>query len=336
MENSKLDDFRNSSDSIADKAVLELIKNDGHKAVYNFIATNRYNAQKIDSQSFPQLAALNNSVHQIPEWLDQKKMELASRLFEKYMPEILHTLGFLSLPYCYAASDGARVLALSKKISENPEKRLRDTATFVLELLSPDAFEQSGKGFASILNTRLIHAATRYSILKSGQWKPGWGMPINQEDQAGTLLSFSYMVLKGLQKMQVNPSTSEQDAYLHFWAVCGLRLGIMPELIFLGKDENKALEMAIRQRHFRESEHGQFLTKVLLDYYRSQTPSIYPAQWAESQMANLLGPQVAEYLGITKDDQALKAVPKGLFPLIMKLQMGSNTKSAKIKMAERK
>jgi hypothetical protein len=180
MENSKLDVFRNSSDSIADKAVLELIKNDGHKAVYNFIATNRYNAQKIDSQSFPQLAALNNSVHQMPEWLNKKKMELAARFFEKYMPEILHTLGFLSLPYCYAASDGARVLALSKKISENPEKRLRDTATFVLELLSPDAFEQSGKGFASLLNTRLIHAATRYSILKSEQWKPEWGMPINQ------------------------------------------------------------------------------------------------------------------------------------------------------------
>jgi hypothetical protein len=110
----------------------------------------------------------------------------------------------------------------------------------------------------------------------------------------------------------------------------------MPELIFLSKDENKALEMAIRQRHFRESEHGQFLTKVLLDYYRSQTPSIYPAQWAESQMADLLGPQVAEYLGLKKDDQALKAVPQGLFPLIMKLQMGSNPKSAKIKMAEKK
>src|SRR5256886_11416078 len=55
---------------------------------------------------------------------------------------------------------------------------------------------------------------SRHLVGQSGQWDSTWGTPINQEDLAGTLLSFSCLPTTSLQKLGVPVLPEEAEAYL--------------------------------------------------------------------------------------------------------------------------
>jgi hypothetical protein len=104
---------------------------------------------------------------------------------------------------------------------------------------------------------------------------PSWGMPINQEDQAGTLLIVFLHGAKRIAKIGGEPDAFQNKRRIcTFGLFAGFAWGLMPELIVLKVQMKiRHWKMAIRLRHFRESEHGQYpYSSVLLDYYRSQTP----------------------------------------------------------------
>jgi hypothetical protein len=67
---------------------------------------------------------------------------------------------------------------------------------------------------------RLIHSAIRHFI-GSGVWDEALGRPINQEDMAITLLTFSVSVLDGLRRFKIREAPEREEAYLHHWKVIG-------------------------------------------------------------------------------------------------------------------
>jgi ER-bound oxygenase mpaB/B'/Rubber oxygenase, catalytic domain len=75
-------------------------------------------------------------------------------------------------------------------------------------------------------------AGSMYQALFAHGWKLGEdGLPCNQEELAYTLLTFSYVFLRGLRKLGVGLSGSDEEAYLHTWNVMGHVLGITRELM---------------------------------------------------------------------------------------------------------
>jgi len=92
-----------------------------------------------------------------------------------------------------------------------------------------------------------MHAAVRHLIkarneLTPGMWHPDWGTPINQEDLAGTLLSFSYVVADPLRRLGVRVGAKDVDAYLHLWNVIGHLLGVRDELLVSDAADAAALK----------------------------------------------------------------------------------------------
>lgn len=237
----------------------------------------------------------------LPPWADAQAMAAGAAFFIKHAEQIMQLLGLLSLPYCYAAADGAMVLYLSQQLKDHAAKRLGDTAEFIWDVMSPNAFTKEGKGFSSILKIRLMHAAARYYTLKSGKWNDAWGFPVNQEDTAGTNLAFSLIVIRGLRKMGHSISYADQQAYLHLWGVIGHLLGLDVNLIPKnGKDANE-LEAAIRERHFKSSEQGRELTKSLISVFEKSLPKGVTLKETLQLMRYLLGDPVAEILGLKAD-----------------------------------
>lgn len=335
METIQLDKFREIGDSLADKAVDELLKSKGREGFFPFLAELQYNAQLPKANWSPALLALWEDVIRTLDWENQESVKLAHQVSDKHLHEVLHVLGFLSLPYCYAAADGAKVLINSKKIVENPGIRLADTAEFVLNLISPNAFEPLGKGLASIFKTRLIHAATRYFILKNQAWDMKSGLPVNQEDMAGTLLSFSLMVIKGIAKLNTRLNASEKAAFIHLWNVIGARLGLHAELIMHSYADTEKLELAIRERHFKASAEGIKLANALASYYQSNLPPFVPKDWPIKQMRFMLGEEVSNTLnlpGYGSDAPPNTEILLGL----MKWQMGNSISQMKGRMASSK
>jgi hypothetical protein len=237
--------------------------------------------------------------NRLPGWADVRLMREGSAFFIAHSQTIMTLLGLLSLPYCYTAANGAMVLYQSERMRNDTTKRLYETAAFVWEVMAPDAFTKDGKAFAAILKVRLMHAAVRYYTLKSGKWDNKWGVPINQEDMAGTNLSFSLIVIRGLRKMGFAVSAADQHAFMHLWNVIGHLSGLHQELLPDSPKQAQVLDTIIGQREFKASEHGQELASRLTDHIISINRSKATDNDILGLMRYLLGKNVADMLNIS-------------------------------------
>lgn len=187
-------------------------------------------------------------------------------LFELFGPEVLLTLGSYSLPLAYAAGHGVQVVYRSRRLKDDPIRRLCDTAQMVVNVMQPRGLEEGGIGWLATRKVRLIHALVRRRVQSdaSNPWRAEWGLPINQEDQAGTLLSFSIATLHGLRRMGARVTPAEADAYIRTWSVVGRLLGVNPSLLPSSEEEATSLALRIGTRQVRPTPEGRDLTAQLL------------------------------------------------------------------------
>lgn len=305
--NEFLDDKRQSGDDAADALVLMQFSASDARVrlqswLYGLESNRQLDANVNGNCAFTKLinSSLVLDARQLPIWADAVLMKRGSAFFARHAEAILNLLGLLSLPYCYAAADGAMVLELSERMRNQTGKRLFDTADFVWAVMAPDAFGELGKGFASILKVRIMHAAARFYTLKNSEWDSRLGFPLNQEDMAGTNLSLSLIVVRGLRKLGYIIQYEEQHAFMHLWNVIGSLLGIDQDLLPATGKQAQLLEGLIRRRQFKASLHGQRLTTALTDFYSSNLPgNSIGHQDVLGLMRFLLGDDVAQILGLT-------------------------------------
>jgi hypothetical protein len=273
------------------------------------IAGNALALQEGPGPDLPSIVQEFFSTHsQLPVWANLKRMAAGSAFLQTYIDSLVMLLGCYSLPYCYAAADGVQVLYMSQRIQKDTYNRLLETAQFVLEVGRPGAFGSDGTGFLACNKIRLMHAAIRFYTLHGSQWNPDWGQPINQEDMAGTNLAMSYIPIRGLRKINLNPGDEESEAYLHLWNVVGYLLGIQEELLPANLREAYHLDRLIAQRNMRTSEAGVALTKALMDSMAMSIPASMPKNLPASQMRLLLGDEIAAMLEIPTDDWATNLI----------------------------
>ena len=196
----------------------------------------------------------------LPEWARNSELERAENVFMDYGPLSCVLLFCASLPQCYVLPHLSEVLHVAGQLQAHTEHRIRQTAAMVFPVMMRDGLTGADAGgIAQVLKVRLIHATIRHFILRGtpqeaiGRIAPapvpggpanlqeallanGWdverqGLPCNQLELAYTLLTFSYVFLKGMRKLRVPLSRREEEAYLHTWNVAGHLLGIRADLM---------------------------------------------------------------------------------------------------------
>jgi hypothetical protein len=296
--NEALDLARKTGDSLADKTVKDLFDSG-----FNPLSNDAYNDLIFNHQPIPNEfpEPLKNYFESIKAYqIDEKIAEMGAEFYVEHASAIMLCLGMLSLPYCYAAAEGAKVLSFSKRIYEQPEKRLTETAEFVFDVCSPEAFTAKGKGFISIAKVRLMHAAIRYHLLKSDKWSSELGTPVNQEDMAGTNLSFSLIAIRGLRKLGYTISAEESLTYIRYWNKIGAMLGVARDWLPDSNEDAFILDKKIKSRNFRYSKEGVLLAVNLQNYIKSQPlPFSFPT---ESMMSYLLGEEICGMIGLPYDN----------------------------------
>ena len=291
--------FRNTGDLPADDFV-------------NFYFTDPFRKTELD-QALQKLKVNKDWSYfltQIPKaaWFDQEIEKItpitstiqlqACQFFKKKEPYILQLLGLLSLPYCYAAADGAKVLFQTERMYKDVAKRLEETALFVAEIMKAKAFEPEGAAKVQLFKVRVMHAAARF-YLKKGNWDVNFGQPVNQEDMAGTNLSFSLIVIRGLRTMGFKITYNEQMSYIQYWSWIGAMLGVCPELLPENGKKAHDLEHLISQRQFKPSEEGRQLTRSLLQcFYQLNDGKEIKNEEISGFMRFLLGNKVADILDL--------------------------------------
>src|SRR5688572_27926047 len=100
-------------------------------------------------------------------------------------------------------------------------------------------------------------------ILPEPQRSPSLGVPINQDDLAGMLLTFSLVVLDGLRKIGAHVSPEAERGYFAVWDHIGELLGIDARLRPADFASAMAFAQRIAQRQFRATPEGQSLAQDL-------------------------------------------------------------------------
>ncbi|MEO5910451.1 MAG: oxygenase MpaB family protein [Pelobium sp.] len=311
-----LDNFRKIGDPLADQFVDIHFSNSEKKSeLYLGIQSLRKNSDwALFIKSFPDASWFDQefSKSSVP---DVRQIKSAVQFYKSKELYISQLLGLLSLPYCYAAADGAKVLYQTERMYKDVNKRLEETGAFVADIMSKNAFSEDGKGKVQLFKVRLMHAVSRHYILK-GNWDLKLGYPINQEDMLGTNLSFSLIVIRGLRKMGFDISYEQQMAYINYWSWIGELLGIQPALLPNDGKEAHNIEEAISKRQFKSSEEGKQLTKSLLEcFYKLNTSQAIKNNEIPAFMRFLLGDAVSTILDL----------PPGSFPASKKIMLKFKT-----------
>ena len=196
---------------------------------------------------------------------DTEIVEHGQRVFELFGPEILLLLGASSLPAAFAAGDGVQVIFRARKLKEEPVRRLCDTAQMVLNVMREGELGPGRAGERSARKVRLIHGLVRRHVqhLPNEPWPANLGIPINQEDQAGTLITFSVAILDGLRRLGAEPTPAEANAYIQAWSAVGRLMGIDETLLPPNEEDALALAALIGKRQIRATPEGQALMAQL-------------------------------------------------------------------------
>lgn len=316
-----MDRLRLLGDELADKAVLDLLKQPQWAELINSLE-NLPSESVISDMPFA-LASYFRFFQQSPSFLNETKVMRSQEFFSREGSLYLAMLGFYSLPYCYAFADGAQVLVRSKRIMDDIGRRLSETALFVLDMFDQGTFLTNDKPLLTLAKVRLIHAFSRYFVkLHSKDWDVSWGTPINQEDMIGTNLAFSLMVFRGLEKMDRFQGKETLEDLLHYWKVAGHYLGLLVDLWPETAKEAIELERLIRKRHLGASDAGKALMASLGAYYKKTAPSPLFASNIQTIVAYFIGKDAALALGLEVAPQ----LPKILLGAVMEYQLYKESK----------
>jgi hypothetical protein len=298
----------------------------------------------------------------LPSWANLASIERAEALFFEEGALSCLLLFCASLPECYVVPDLAEVLHTTGQLEARTEHRIRATAAMIFPVMMRGGLAApQGGGRAQVLKVRLIHAMVRHLILR-GMPTPqrrqvvralqmpqvlaerrqpfvaalvarGWpeealGLPCNQEELAYTLLTFGYVILRGLHTLGVPYRPGDEEAVLHTWNVMGALVGVRPELMVHNMADAQALFEKLQARGEMERQIvpdpraslGQALMACMAQFIPWQVAKPWPLLLTRK----LCGPRSAQAIGLG-DQQSVGLSSRVLFALTMGLTRSIDT-----------
>jgi hypothetical protein len=295
---SALEELKYAGDPLADAVVAELVDSDRTGVVNEVLAHFRENDQPVPEDLPESVRRYLAGTDVPPGWADLDRVAAAYDFFVDDGVHVASVLSFGAMVNCYAQPRPSRVLSLTHRLNQ-PHRRLSETSQFVLNLMGPDPFGSGGSFVPTIQKTRLIHAAVRHFITRSGEWDvEADGVPLCQQDMLGALLIFSVQVIEGMRRIGVAVTDREAEDYYYVWRVTGAMLGIpaaaMPETLAGARELNRELVEAT----FGPSAEGVELTRNLLRLYEDMVPGEAFDGVVAAMVRQVVDPEVADWLEV--------------------------------------
>ncbi len=236
--------------------------------------------------------------------LDPSEVALAGhgeRFFALHGPEIMLVLCCRSLPFDYANARAVQVLYQTGFLAKRPNLRVAQTAQMIVDVMSPGGLSPDGRGLRSAQKVRLMHAAVRRMILADPKLE--WdvvrlGVPINQADLLYTLMSFSIVVLEGLERLDLEVNPLQAQAYLDAWRVVGRIIGLEPQNIPSTIAEAKQLTAILQRRQHAPSDAGREMTNALAGLVGDVLGPLRGFRW--SLLRFMCGRELSKTVGIPR------------------------------------
>lgn len=304
-----LDEMRDVGDPVADEAINALFAEGGVASVNGLMRTLVAN-DGLSPDDLPRFIGDYLAKTAVLPAMNPEKVARGERLFGLLGPEILMVLGFYALPADYAAKKGVQVLSRTGVLTNRAVRRVFETTQMVMDVMAEGGLAPGGRGVRSAQKVRLMHAAVRHLLTHdpAAPWDEALGVPINQEDLAGTLMTFGYVVLDGLDRLSIHVSDEDKDAYFQAWRAIGHIMGVRDELIPANVAEARELTKLIHQRQVAPSPEGTALMAALVEGFQGLIPVAHlkgaPASFIHFFLDEdpFSGQNIAEMLGVPPAD----------------------------------
>ena len=259
----RLGAYLTRADPLADRAIAVLDSMPDRTGSSAWLQTAEPDAPRLPEA----LRAFLRETSRVPVWVDWDRVRRGGGVLVRAGPLGGLVLGLKSLVLAYASPGGNKPLVLTGQLIDHAANRLHETARFVGATVTEagGGLGPGSPGWQLTLKVRLAHARVRRMILASGKWDAdAWGAPINQHDEAGTLILFSVAVLEGLRRLGMVITAEEAEAYMHLWRWSGWLLGVDPELLPATEGDAARLGAIIRATQGAPDDDARALTRALL------------------------------------------------------------------------
>ncbi|WP_329045616.1 DUF2236 domain-containing protein [Amycolatopsis sp. NBC_01488] len=309
---SALETLKYQGDPLADAVIADLVAGGRTGVVNEVLAQFRDNDQPIPEDLPESVRRYLVDTDLLPGWADLDRVAGAYEFFVDDGVHVASVLSFGAMVNCYAQPRPSRVLSLTHRLNQ-PHRRLSETSQFVLHLMGPHPFGSGGSFVPTIQKTRLIHAAVRYFITRSGEWDvEADGVPLCQQDMLGALLIFSVQVIYGMRRIGISVTEREAEDYYYVWRVTGAMLGIpaaaMPETLMAARELNAELVEAT----YGPSAEGIELTRNLLRLYEEMVPGKAFDGVVAAMVRQVVTEEVADWLEVPSSRGWRRAVGAGV------------------------
>ena len=311
IDNDFLDAARQRTDPAADAALSALVQRAGQQEARKLFDSLVRQIDLPVNQLPEEIANFVREHRQLPAWADLLQIQIAQELFVDHGPKFLLFLYYKSLPTLYACANGAKVLVHTGRLTQQQDslkifsRRIAETGQFLINVMEEGSFGPSGKAIDTTLKIRLIHAAIRQFIPAEHWDASAWGQPINQEDMAITLMTFSVALTDALEDIGINEPRRRQEAFLHVWKIIGHLLGLEKELLPADISSARILLNKILKRQAAPSAEGRQLTQALITFAEQTLPSERIKSAPRALIPFLVGDKQARLLGVNTNTGCL-------------------------------
>lgn len=211
--------------------------------------------------------------YDVPGWVDFDILEEGRRVFLRYAPLQGLVLLCSSLVEGYTLNKPAQVLVATGRLQKDVTKRIYETGQLLHNMVGKDHVKPGSIGHRTLMEVRLTHSAVRQFLWHGGKWDANaFDQPINQEDMAGTVLGFDFMVSRGIERLGVNLSDEEKRLMHYFWRYAGYVLGVREELLTQTIEEQFVLALKLTTHLYNPTPDGEALAKALLRDMSGEPP----------------------------------------------------------------
>lgn len=314
-----LERLRGHADPLADDAVAGYFATIEHAEPMALFGHLARHASLPPEQQVPAVKAFFAEASTLPDWVDTDRLERGQDFFSEWAAHHFTAMYLASMPTAYAAAKGVQVLNLTARLRTDTERRLNETAQFLMDTSGPGAFEPGGVGISRVLHIRLMHAAVRWLIENDpvvthvddltppteypagdadpGVWSDSWGRPANQEDLLGTMLTFTTVVYDVFDGTGVEYTPQQVEDHLYFWRVIAHLLGIDPAIVPQDRASAARLQDLIWSRQHAPSAAGVEMSNALLGQAEERLPKL---MWSfiPTAMRCFNGDEVCDMIGV--------------------------------------
>lgn len=233
------------------------------------------------NQSDPSLKELWDQATSVPSWVDWAQVRRGQLVFNRYIIPIGLGFAFQGFAGEIAAAVGpAEVLVRAGGLSsKNIHQRVAQTLQWLMEVTeSVTSIQPGGKGHASTIRIRLLHARVRRRIVKATKSRPEYydfdryGIPINTHD---TILTLAFFCCKPIwvqfPRLWVYPRDNEIEDFVALYRYLAHLLGL-PSEYFASADIAKQTMDALDREEKVQCEASQQITHAFLDAFANQAP----------------------------------------------------------------